>query len=266
VVQAWQQRYIKRFYSGNRGWIDGTEEFHRLCRQVIGGSARILEIGAGPSNQTSRFLATCGELHGVDPDPSVMANDALTTAAVISNGVFPVTDAWFDCCVSNYVLEHVADPEMHLREVARVLKPDGAYVFRTPNRYHYVSLVSSLTPHWFHELVANRLRNLSSDSHDPYPTVYALNSSSAIRRWATAVGLHVDQLRLVEKEPSYGMRSRALFLALTAYERIVNSTGHLASLRANIFGVLRKQVAAGSGQLVVCSQEARQCNAQGRDQ
>jgi len=244
MVEAWQQSYTKRFYSGRSGWIDGTEEFHRLFREVIGASARILEIGAGPSNKTSRFLATCGELHGIDPDSSVKTNDALTTATVISNGGFPVADASFDCCVSNYVLEHVEDPETHLREVARVLKPGGAYVFRTPNRYHYVSLVSSLTPHWFHELVANRLRNLSSDSHEPYPTVYALNSSSAIRRWATAVGLQVEQLRLVEKEPSYGMRSRTLFLAFTAYERIVNSTDRLANFRANIFGVLRKQVAS----------------------
>jgi 2-polyprenyl-3-methyl-5-hydroxy-6-metoxy-1,4-benzoquinol methylase len=240
VIETWQDKYTNRFYSRASGWIDGTEEFHRLCRRLIGPGAKILEIGAGPSNPTSQFLATCGELHGIDPDPSVTSNKALTTAAVMTDGMFPLPDASFDCCVSNYVLEHVADPEKHLREVVRVLKPSGAYAFRTPNRYHYVSLVSSVTPHWFHQLVANWLRHLPNDSHDPYPTVYALNSSSAIRRWAAAVGLEVEQLRLVEKDPSYGMRSRALFLAFTVYERIVNLTDWLANFRANIFGVLRK--------------------------
>jgi 2-polyprenyl-3-methyl-5-hydroxy-6-metoxy-1,4-benzoquinol methylase len=243
VIETWQDRYTKRFYSRASGWVDGTEEFHRLCRGLIGEGAKILEIGAGPSNRTSQFLATCGELHGIDPDPAVMSNDALTTAVVSTNGVFSLPDASFDCCVSNYVLEHVADPEKHLREVVRILKPGGAYAFRTPNRYHYVSLVSSVTPHWFHQLVANWLRNLPGDSHEPYPTVYALNSRSAICRWASAVGLEVEQLRLVEKDPSYGMRSRALFLAFTAYERIVNSTDCFAGFRANIFGVLRKPAA-----------------------
>jgi len=243
VAEAWQHRYRRRFYSGKRGWIDGTEEFHRLCREVIPKGGRTLEIGAGPSNPTSQFLATCGELHGTDPDPSVMSNDALTTAAVMSNGRFPVADAWFDACVSNYVLEHVADPETHLREVARVLKPGGAYVFRTPNRYHYVTVVSSITPHWFHELVANWLRNGPSEGHDPYPTFYALNSNSAIRQHAAVVNMQVERFRLVEKEPSYGMRSRALFLAFTAYERIVNSADCLANFRANIFAVLRKPTA-----------------------
>jgi len=44
----------------------------------------------------------------------------------------------------------------------------------------------------------------------------------------------------VEKEPSYGMVSPMLFLALTGYERLVNSTDSLAWLRSNIFCSLRK--------------------------
>jgi hypothetical protein len=107
-----------------------------------------------------------------------------------------------------------------------------------------VTLVASLTPYWFHKFFANRLRNLPSDAHDPYPTIYSLNSRSAIRRWATKVGLQLEQIKLIEKEPSYGMGSRVLFLAFTAYERIVNASDRLANLRANIFAVLRKPAEA----------------------
>lgn len=45
---------------------------------------------------------------------------------------------------------------------------------------------------------------------------------------------------LIEKEPSYGMSSKALFLMFLAYERLVNATDALAGLRANILGVLRR--------------------------
>jgi hypothetical protein len=138
------------------------------------------------------------------------------------------------------VLEPVEHPTAHFAEVRRVLRPGAPYIFRTPNRYHYVSLVSSLTPHSFHVRVANRLRNLDGDSHDPYPTYYRLNSRRAVRSYARKAGMDVEVLRMIEKEPSYGNSSRLLFLAFTGYERIVNSTSLFAGLRCNILAVLRR--------------------------
>jgi SAM-dependent methyltransferase len=237
---SWQEEYERRFYDRTRGWVDGTREFHDLCATALPAGGVLLELGAGPSNPTSSFLATLGELHGLDPDPEVKHNGALASATILAGERFPFDDASFDGCISNFVLEHVDDPRTHLREVHRVLKPSGGYVIRTPNLFHYVSLVSALTPHRFHLRVANRLRNLDKNSHDPYPTHYRLNTRRAVRRHARRAGLHVETLRLIEKEPSYGMSSRLLFLTFMAYERVVNATDLLADLRSNILCVLRK--------------------------
>jgi len=237
---SWQQDYHRRFYDRSRGWIDGTREFHDLCGRALPRGGRILEIGPGPDNPTSRFLSGLGELHGLDPDPSARANDALAAFALLEGDRFPCDDASFDGCVSNFVLEHVADPARHLHEVRRVLQPGAPYVFRTPNLFHYVALAASMTPHRFHVRVANRLRNLDEDSHDPYPTVYRCSSRRAVRRRARAAGMSVETLRLIEKEPSYGMSSRLLFLAFVGYERVVNSTELLSGLRSTILCVLRK--------------------------
>jgi SAM-dependent methyltransferase len=231
---------MDRFYRNRPGWIDGTTEFHDLCRSVIPSRGKILEIGAGPANQTSEFLATCGELHGLDPDPDLESNPALTSAKVLRGNRFPFDDRSFDACVSNFVLEHVEDPLGHLQEVSRVLRSGGTYVFRTPNRFHYVSMVAAATPHWFHELVANRLRRLPNEAHEPYPTFHRLNTRRIIKSLAKEVGLDVVELRMVEKQPSYGMIARPVFLALSGYERLVNSTSLLETFRSNIFGVLRK--------------------------
>jgi SAM-dependent methyltransferase len=240
LARTWQERYVARFYDRSAGWVDGTSEFHELCHSVVPAGARILEVGAGADNPTSRFLATLGDLHGIDPDPAVRNNPALSSATALESARYPYADAAFDVCVSNYVLEHVAEPALHFSEVARVLKPRGVYCFRTPNRYHYVTAVARLTPHWFHVLAANRLRNLPAEQAAPHPTFYAANSRKHLRERAAAAGLAVERLRLIEKEPSYGMSSRVLFFAFMAYERLVNATELTANLRANILGVLRR--------------------------
>jgi SAM-dependent methyltransferase len=237
----WQETYVERFYRQRAGWADGTTEFHDLCASNIPCGADILEIGAGPSNATSRFLASLGKLQGVDTDPEVKTNDALDVAHVLTSDEYPFPANKFDACVSNYVLEHISNPGLHLQEISRVLKTNGLYLFRTPNLFHYVAMISCLTPHWVHKLFANRLRSLSFDSHEPYPTVYRLNSPARIRRLAAQYGFSVDRLRLVEKEPAYGMSSRFLFLIFMSYERLVNAFEVLANLRANLFVVLRKQ-------------------------
>jgi SAM-dependent methyltransferase len=240
TTAGWQERYLARYYDPSKGWIDGTTEFHELCRSVVPARARILEVGAGPSNPTSSFLATLGELHGLDPDAAVRHNGALVSATVLASPRYPYPDGSFDACASDYVLEHLSDPAAHFAEVARVLRPGGVYVFRTPNRYHYVTAVARVTPHWFHELVARRLRNVPREQAPLHPTFYAANSAGRLRRLTAAAGLEMVRLVAIEKEPSYGMSSRALFLAFMVYERAVNATELASGLRVNILGVLRK--------------------------
>jgi SAM-dependent methyltransferase len=239
-AMGWQAEYMNRYYGLDRGFIDGTSEFHALCASQCRPGGRILEIGAGPTNETSKFLATLGELHGVDLDPDVTTNTALVKATTITGEQYPYEGSSFDICVSNFVCEHIGDPIAHLREVGRVLKLGGTYVFRTPNRYHYVSAVASATPHWFHRAVANRVRNLPAEAHDPYPTFHRLNSKRAIGECSRRAGLNLATIRFVEKEPSYGMFARPAFLAMMAYERIVNAIPTLEWLRANLFVVLQK--------------------------
>jgi ubiquinone/menaquinone biosynthesis C-methylase UbiE len=237
---TWQQDYVNRYYPRSKGWIDGTTEFHRMCTDNIQQGSSILEIGAGPPNPTSQFISTIGHVVGADVDPKVKTNEHLTEAFILEGDALPFGDRSFDACVSNYVLEHVVNPEMHISEVARVLKPGGVYLFRTPNLFHYVSLVARATPHWFHRAVANRLRNIPPEGHDPYPTFYRLNSRRAILKASISAGFIVRELHMIEKEPSYGMSSRLLFLAFLGYERVVNSSEIFSQIRSNILGVLQK--------------------------
>ena len=149
-------------------------------------------------------------------------------------------DESYDLVVADYVMEHVEHPRLMLREIHRVLRPGGHFVFRTPNIYHYVSIISRFTPHLFHLATANKARQMDEDANDPYPTFYRFNSRRSMRSIAKQASMREVELRMVEKQPSYLQFNSLAYRGGVAYERLVNSTNALAGMRVNIFGVLAK--------------------------
>jgi SAM-dependent methyltransferase len=232
---------FEKYYYLNPRFVDGTTRFHDLVARRTKAGAAILEIGAGPTNPTTKFLASLGPVTGLDVSDEVKQNRDLRRAEVYDGGAFPFTARSFDLCVSNFVLEHVADPATHFSEVARVLRPGGTYCFRTPNLWHYIPFVSKLLPHSLHLKLANHLRRLDGDAHDPWPTVYRANTMPALKRFCSAAGLVQIECGLVEPEPSYGRSSPLLFFPMMCYERLVNAAAVFAPLRINFLAVVQKK-------------------------
>jgi len=219
----WREEYMGRYYRSIEGWKDGTAEFFDMLVTGVPASAKVLELGPGPANAVTAFLSeNFKSVDGLDIDPACSDNIHLREVLVYDGGSFPVDDDGYDAVVCNYVLEHVENPEKTVAEIRRVLRPGGVFAFRTPNRFHYVSLISALTPHWFHRLAANRARKLEGDTEDPYPTFYRMNTSGKIRKLFENNGFAELVLRTIEKEPSYGMFHPAVFLLFMLYERVVN--------------------------------------------
>src|SRR5207244_866982 len=136
---------------------------------------------------------------------------------------------------------HLPQPDKAGSEIVRILNPGGYFLFRTGNLRHYAYAIAASTPHWFHELVANRVRGMAGDDHhDPYPTYYKLNTQAAVRRILSGCGLREVELITIESEPSYLMFSVPSLLIGTAYERTVNNIAPLAGFRQCLFGCFRK--------------------------
>jgi len=231
---------VRRFYPDER-W-DGTKAFYDWVRSAVAPSFVVLNVGAGKTADR-RIRSLRGEVArvvGADIDPAVRSNDDLDEAVVLEGDRFPFGEGAFDLAWADYVLEHVEHPGPFLSEVRRVLKRGASFYFRTPNKRHYVAAAARLTPHWFHDLVANRVRGLAKEAGHPYPTYYRLNTVDAIERSAVAAGFGSTEYRLVECEPSYLMFHPLPFLVGVSYERLVNRVGWLAGLRANIFGRLTR--------------------------
>lgn len=238
------QALFDKYYYSNANFEGGTRPFFRLCRDQIPAGAKILEIGAGPGNECSEMLSGVGTVAGLDIDPDVKNNRWLSEAHVFDGKRMPFPDCSFDACVSNFVLEHVSHPEEHFAEVARVLRPGGVYCLRTPNLLHYVSAGARVLPHSMHLMLANRLRKLAADAHDPYPTWFRANTRRRLRKLCLANGLERPGITMIEPEPSYGRAHPLLFYPMMVYERLVNLTDSLSGFRITILLVTRKHKAA----------------------
>lgn len=191
------------------------------------------------------MLSELGTVTGLDVDPVVKENIHCHRAIVYDGVKIPLGSGSFDLAVSNYVCEHLERPLDLAREVFRVLRPGGRYIFRTPNLWHYVSIIAKCTPHWFHDRVANRVRGLADDSHEPYHTYHRMNTKRSCRSILADAGFHIEVLKLIECEPSYGMSSRLLFYPFMAWERVLNSSSLLAGLRSNILCVAKAEKGLG---------------------
>src|SRR5262245_25734617 len=94
---------FEKYYFSRPDFTTGVRRFHDLLRREIPNGAKVLEIGSGPSNPTSQFLARNFRLEGVDISEEVLANDSLAEARVYDGNTLPYAAGSFDACVSYYV-------------------------------------------------------------------------------------------------------------------------------------------------------------------
>lgn len=104
---------------------------------------RMLEVGTGSGGIAHYFgthLQLRCEVDAVDVEDNRLVSDGYRFN-LVSGTRLPFPDRSFDVILSNHVIEHVGDASAqlaHLREVNRVLRPDGAGYLAVPNRWMLV--------------------------------------------------------------------------------------------------------------------------------
>ena len=209
-----------------RNWDD--QMFRQRILACLRPESVVLDLGAGAGIIAQMDFRDCAaQIYGVDLDPRVVDNPMLIEGRIANADKIPYESDRFDVVFSDNVLEHLDEPEAVFREVARVLKPGGVFLFKTPNKRHYMPTIARLTPHSFHQYV-NRRRGRAEV--DTFPTRYRANTRPDIVRLADKSGLSVERIELIEGRPEYLRMTWLTYLLGVVYERLVNSTELLAAV------------------------------------
>lgn len=119
--------------------VSAITEGNPFSLDVLQSGERVVDVGCGAGLDSliaARMVGSDGSVIGVDMTPAMLEKarrSALETGNInveFRQGLaehLPVSDGWADVVISNGVLNLMPDKHAALREMARVLKPGGAY-------------------------------------------------------------------------------------------------------------------------------------------
>ena len=134
------ERLFAKVYPIVVGWSENAGQRETRRRLLAEARGRTLEIGAGNGYNVPHYTTAVTELVITEPSPHMLAALADQLAdeppAVKRWEMLPADalrlpfqDASFDTVVAGFVHCTIPDPSAALREIARVLRPDGEYLF-----------------------------------------------------------------------------------------------------------------------------------------
>jgi len=229
-----QEAYRRRHAAENPGWRPATHVYHDLVAGLLTPSTLVLDLGCGRGGVMEELHPRAGLALGLDPDLASLREHRAPAMRRVCGlaDTLPYPNGTFDLVCCSWVLEHLADPERALAEVARVLADGGRFVFITPNRRHPL-VAFNRALRWTRGRLVGRLYGRAEA--DTFPALYRANTPEEIEGLAQAVGLEVTSIHLVG-DPTYLAFSEPLYRLACLLERVTP-----AGWRVHLVGEARKR-------------------------
>lgn len=199
-------------------------------------------VDAGCGANAPLLLKLCGkarELIGVDlvNFPSSLHVEGMV---LLNNDLahMDISDSSVDLVISRSVLEHLPEVGSVYREIHRILRPGGRFLFLIPNLWDYVSIISYLIPNKFHKTIVAGLSGRPLE--DTFPTYYKSNTDGAIRSLAKDAGFRVRSVEYYGQYPYMLKFNSLLFFLGIIYDKTVTEFSWLKYLRGWILAELEK--------------------------
>ncbi|HEX8318902.1 class I SAM-dependent methyltransferase [Longimicrobium sp.] len=223
-----------RFYPQSRygGFTDEDQGiiFYLRVNALLRPEHRVLDVGCGRGKaaedtvdvrrELSSLRGRCARVIGIDVDPDAADNPTIDEFHLLDPAKpWPLPDASVDMVVSNFVLEHVADPSLFFSELRRVLRPGGKLCMRTTNVFSYFGVLARAVPGRYHaKVVRTAYARDAREERDVFPTVYRCNTVWKLRRMLSRHGFS-HYVYGYQAEPAHFGFSRLLYRFGVAHQR-----------------------------------------------
>lgn len=232
-----QDFYRQEYRKINRQWRDSLTVYRDTIDKLTVKNTYVLDIGCGHGNFLKPVYEKTVHTYGVDPNKDALAKNKLIKNKVVGVVEYlPFRNNFFDLVVSEWVLEHLDNPERAFREIYRVLKPGGKVIFLTPNVWNYNVWIIRLIPNFLHSLFTTKL--YGRQEGDTYPVRYKINSVKKIAEILVPLGFKKSQV-ILNGDPSYISFNRPLFALACLVEKILDFKPFRLG-KVHIIGIYKK--------------------------
>ena len=171
--------------------------YENVLERHVFPETRWLDLGCGHQllpfcreDEERNLVARCDTVVGLDCDlPSLQSHRSVCLRVSGDINALPFKNQHFDLVTANVVVEHLSSPCPQFREINRVLKPGGTFIFHTPNAAGYPALMTKLVPESLkHKLIyvldGRKEKDIFETHYGPIPKPRLPNwRSQSVSRW-----------------------------------------------------------------------------------
>lgn len=231
--------------------LESTLTYEDILNSYVNHNIQWLDLGCGHhilpiwrSEEEKQLVTNCKMIVGIDHNlPSLRkhSNISLRVRGNLTN--LPFDDNIFDLITANMVLEHLDSPTVVLKEINRILKPEGIFIFHTPNAHSYKTILARIIPgklklkfiHFFE----------GRQDEDIFNTYYRINTKRRIDDLAKITFFENVKIIMCVSTAEFIIIPPFAILELIWIRILMKK--QFEALRTNIIAILKKHNKYGSG-------------------
>lgn len=211
LLEGQEYREFKRRHQPNL--LEAEEVFYQWVNEESVSDKILLNVGCGSKSALLPLYPNFSKVIGLDIDEKALArHPGLTDRIVGTAENIRLPESSVDIVVAEWVLEHLPNPDQAFREISRVLKPRGLFLFITPNLYSPMIIGGKILKSLLGEKKISQLVFFLTGrtADETFCHHYLVNTKSQLRNLGQSADLVLVKLELVHGLPGYLRWSRIL--------------------------------------------------------